>query len=277
MTFNGTGNVVDGMINNWAEDGEPRQDLPEDAVQEFKVTNAGYKAEFGLATGGVVQVVTKSGTNSLRGTAFEYFRNKALNARGVFETVKPDYQRHQFGGSVGGPILRDKVHYFASFERTDTEEFYTVRTGQPQFYSALEGTFPLPSTRNLYSGRVDWQLNNAQSAFARYLGEADKKTCQGCGGISASGRDEDVPRHSLVAGHTWLRGARQLNDLRFQYAYAAFYGYPGGTDVWKETGAFPPARADRSTRTYAFPSLTYGNNYDYISPESRWGCATPTR
>jgi hypothetical protein len=271
MTFNGTGNVVDGMINNWAEDGEPRQDLPEDAVQEFKVTNAGYKAEFGLATGGVVQVVTKSGTNNIHGTAFEYFRNKTLNARGVFETVKPDYSRHQFGGSVGGPIARDRVHYFASFERTDVEEFYTVRTGQPQFYSALEGTFPLPSTRNLYSARVDWQLNNAQSAFARYLGEGDKKTCQGCGGINASGRDEEIPRHSIVAGHTWLRGARQLNDLRFQYAYAAFYGYPGGTEVWKETGAFPPDRVNRSTRTYSFPSMTYGNNYDYISPESRWG------
>ncbi len=72
MTFNGTGNVVDGMINNWAEDGEPRQDLPEDAVEEFRVTNSSYKAEFGLATGGVVQVVTKSGTNLLRGTMFEY-------------------------------------------------------------------------------------------------------------------------------------------------------------------------------------------------------------
>jgi hypothetical protein len=103
MTFNGTGNVVDGMINNWAEDGEPRQDLPEDAVQEFKVTNAGYKAEFGLATGGVVQVVTKSGSNALHGTAFEYFRSKALNARGVFETVKPDYRRHQLGGERWGP------------------------------------------------------------------------------------------------------------------------------------------------------------------------------
>ena len=90
MTFNGTGNIVDGTINNWAEDGEPRQDLPEDAVEEFKVTNAGYKAEFGLATGGVVEVVTKSGGQTLHGTAFEYFRNKALNARGVFEAVKPD-------------------------------------------------------------------------------------------------------------------------------------------------------------------------------------------
>jgi hypothetical protein len=270
MTFNGTGNIVDGTINNWAEDGEPRQDLPEDAVEEFKVTNAGYKAEFGLATGGVVEVVTKSGSNAVRGTAFEYFRNKALNSRGVFETVKPDYRRDQFGGSAGGPILRDKVHFFGSFERTDTGEFYTVRTGQPQFYSTLEGTFPLPSTRNLYSARVDWQMNNAQSAFARFLGEDDKKTCQGCGGVNASGRDEEVPRQSVVLGHTWLRGARQLNDVRFQYAHAAFYGYPGGTDIWKETGAFPAERVNRSTRTYSFPSLTYGNNYDYISPESRW-------
>jgi hypothetical protein len=270
MTFNGTGNIVDGTINNWAEDGEPRQDLPEDAVEEFKVTNAGYKAEFGLATGGVVEVVTKSGSNAVRGTAFEYFRNKALNSRGVFETAKPDYRRDQFGGSAGGPILRDKVHFFGSFERTDTEEFYTVRTGQPQFYSTLEGTFPLPSTRNLYSARVDWQMNNAQSAFARFLGEDDKKTCQGCGGVNASGRDEEVPRQSVVLGHTWLRGARQLNDVRFQYAHAAFYGYPGGTDIWKETGAFPTERVNRSTRTYGFPSLTYGNNYDYISPESRW-------
>ena len=92
MTFNGTGNVVDGMINNWAEDGEPRQDLPEDAVEEFRVTNSSYKAEFGLATGGVVQVVTKSGTNLFRGTLFEYFRDKSLNALGVFETEKPEYR-----------------------------------------------------------------------------------------------------------------------------------------------------------------------------------------
>ena len=270
MTFNGTGNVVDGMINNWAEDGEPRQDLPEDAVEEFKVTNAGYKAEFGLATGGVVEVVTKSGGNALHGTAFEYFRNKALNSRGVFETVKPAYRRDQFGGSVGGPLVRNKVHFFGSFERTDTEEFYTVRTGQSQFYSALEGTFPFPSTRNLYSVRGDWQVNNSQSAFVRFLGEDDKKTCQGCGGTNASGRDEEVPRQSVVAGHTWLRGARQLNDARFQYAYAAFYGYPGGSQIWKQTGAFPAERVNRSTRQYSFPSLSYGNNYDYISPESRW-------
>src|SRR5438105_1726967 len=99
MTFNGTANMVDGTINSWAEDGEPRQNVPEGAVEEFKITNALYKAEFGLATGGVVQVVTKSGTNTLHGNAFEYFRDKSLNKLGVFETAKPDYRRHQLGGS----------------------------------------------------------------------------------------------------------------------------------------------------------------------------------
>lgn len=99
MTFNSTGNVVDGVINNFAEDGEPRQNLPQDAVEEFKVSNAQYKAEFGLATGGIVQVVTKSGTNILHGNLFEYFRDKSLNARGVFEDEKPEFERHQFGGS----------------------------------------------------------------------------------------------------------------------------------------------------------------------------------
>jgi hypothetical protein len=271
MTFNSTGNVVDGMINNWAEDGEPRQDLPEDAVEEFRVTNASYKAEFGLATGGVVQVVTKSGTNRLRGTAFEYFRDKSLNAKGRFETEKPDYRRHQFGASAGGPIVANRVHFFGAVERTDTEEFYSVRTGQPQFYGALEGTFSLPSFRNLYSGRVDWQISNAQSAFARYLHQDEKKACQGCGGTSASGRDEEIPRRSVVAGHTWIGGANRVNDFRFQYAYAAFYGYPGGTESWSKTGEFPDERLQRSTRQYRFPSFSYGNNYDYISPESRWG------
>jgi hypothetical protein len=272
MTFNGTGNVVDGMINNWAEDGEPRQDLPEDAVEEFRVTNSSYKAEFGLATGGVVQVVTKSGTNLFRGTAFEYFRNKDLNARGIFETTKPEYERHQFGGSAGGPIMQNRLHFFGSFERTDQEEFYTVNTLAPQFYSAVEGTFPKTAWRNLYSVRGDWQISNSQNMFGRFLGENEEKGCQGCGGTSASGRDEGIPRRSVVVGHTWIRGARALNDFRFQYAYAAFYGYPGGTEPWSQTGQFPDERLSRSTRQYSFPSLSsYGNNYDYISPESRWG------
>ena len=222
MTFNGTGNVVDGTINSWVEDGEPRQDLPEDAVEEFKVTNALPKAEFGLATGGVVQVVTKSGSNRLRGDAFEYFRDKSLNAQGVFETAKPAYRRNQFGGSIGGPIVANRMHYYGAFERTAIDEFYTV-AAPTNFYSAVNGTFLKPTTRNLYFGRADWQMSNAQTAFARYLQEDELTLCVNCGGTTASTAsfDQSVPRKSLAAGHTWIRGARQLNEFRFQYAHAA--------------------------------------------------------
>ncbi|HTK28747.1 MAG TPA: carboxypeptidase regulatory-like domain-containing protein [Vicinamibacterales bacterium] len=271
MTFNGTGNIVDGTINNWVEDGEPRQDLPEDSVEEFKVTNSLPKAEFGLATGGVVQVVTKSGTNALHGDAFEYFRDKALNAKGVFESAKPAYRRNQFGGSVGGPVIHDKMHFYGSFERTAIDQFYSVNA-PAAFYSAVDGTFLQPTTRNLYFGRGDWQIGNSQNLFARYLQEDELTTCVNCGGVTASTAsfDQSVPRQSLAVGHTWLRGTRQMNEFRFQYAHAAFYGYPSGTSLFTDIGNFPAERTNRQTVTYQFPSLTYGSSYDDASPESRW-------
>lgn len=272
VTFNSTGNLVDGVINNFAEDGEPRQNMPEDAVEEFKVSNVQYKAEFGLATGGIVQVVTKSGTNAAHGTAFEYFRDKSLNALGVFETEKPAFRRHQFGGSSGGPIVRDKFHYFGAAERTKVDEFFTVLTAFPAFYSALEGTFPKPFTRNLYFGRVDGQLTNTQSFFARYAHEDERSTCNSCGGTTAAtaGFDQETPRRSVVFGHTWVRGTRQLNDFRFQYARAAYYISPAGTEIWTDISDTSPARVQRLTRQFQFPSLTYGSSNDQIGPESRW-------
>lgn len=272
MSFNSTGNVVDGMINNMAEDGEPRQNLPQDAVQEFKVSNMQYPAEFGLATGGIVQVVTKSGTNAFHGSAFEYFRDKALNAKGVFEEEKPEYRRHQFGVSAGGPIQRDRMHFFGAVERTQVDEFYTVNTGLPEFYSAVEGTFKRPFTRNLYVGRVDYQLSNTQSMFARWAQEQERSECNGCGGTTAStaGYDIEVPRTSLVVAHTWIRGVRQLNDFRVQVATAAYYIAPAGTKIFTETGDFPPERMNRLSRGLNFPSLSYGSSFDELGPEGRF-------
>ena len=149
-----------------------------------------------------MQVVTKSGTNDFSGNLFEYFRDKSLNAKGVFETEKPEYQRHQFGGSLGGPILRDKAHFFGAAERTQVDEFYTVSTGLPQFYSSVEGTFAKPFHRNLYFGRVDWQATNPQNLFIRYAQEDERSTCGGCGGTTASsaGFDQETPRRSIVVG-----------------------------------------------------------------------------
>lgn len=272
MTFNSTGNYVDGVINNFAEDGEPRQNLPQDAVEEFKVSNTQFKAEFGLATGGMVQVVTKSGTNDYHGNAFEYFRDKSLNARNFFEREKPEFRRHQFGASLGGPVRRNRMHFFGAVERTRVDEFFTVNTGQPQFYSALEGTFPRPFYRNMYFGRADWQISNTQSGFARFAREDEKSTCGGCGGINAanSGFDQSTPRRSLVLGHTWIRGARHLNDFRFQYAKAGYFIAPTGTEIFQKTGTFPSERLTRQPLLLSFPSLVWGSGFDEVGPESRW-------
>jgi hypothetical protein len=89
-----------------------------DTVQEFSVQTHGYNAEFGRAAGGVMSTVTKSGTNKLRGSAFEFHRDDALDARNFFASGElPDFQRDQFGGTLGGPVLKNRLFYFGSYEQ----------------------------------------------------------------------------------------------------------------------------------------------------------------
>src|SRR5207247_2492635 len=133
--------VADGVTNTWSEQGEPRQNFPQDSIREFKVNTMQYKAEYGLATGGLVTVVSRSGANASHGNLFDYFRDKALNTQNHFEKTKPDYRRNQFGGSLGGPIRKDRTHFFAAIERTQEDNFFTVNTGRPDLYAAVDGTF----------------------------------------------------------------------------------------------------------------------------------------
>ena len=90
-----------------------------DAIQEFKIESNSPPAEFGRFNGGVVNLTTKSGSNAVRGTVFEFFRNEALNARNFFAStnpVKPQFRRNQFGGVVGGPIRRNQTFFFADYQ-----------------------------------------------------------------------------------------------------------------------------------------------------------------
>ena len=89
-----------------------------DAVQEFNLQASNFTAEYGNAAGGIVNIVTRSGTNDIRGTVFEFIRDGALNARNFFAPAKDTLKRNQFGGSVGGPILRDKLFYFGTYQGT---------------------------------------------------------------------------------------------------------------------------------------------------------------
>ena len=91
-----------------------------DAVDEFKVVANNYAAEYGRSAGGIFVAVTKSGTNQFRGSAFEFFRNTALNARNFFALTNPPIHYNQFGGTLGGPIRKNKTFFFAALEETLT-------------------------------------------------------------------------------------------------------------------------------------------------------------
>ena len=99
-----------------------------DAVQEYQVATNSYTPEFGRATGGIINVVTKRGTNNFNGNLFGFIRDKNIQARNVFAPVaKPDFRRTQWGGTAGGPLVKDKMFVFGSFERRSRDEsgFFT--------------------------------------------------------------------------------------------------------------------------------------------------------
>jgi hypothetical protein len=120
-----------------------------DAVQEFNVDTNNMSAAYGNATGGVVNVVTKSGTDRIHGSAFEFLRNYAMDARNYFATAPDPLKQNQFGGSIGGPILKNRLFYFGSYQGTRTN---TANNGLVAFVPTAQertGNFSdlLPATQ----------------------------------------------------------------------------------------------------------------------------------
>ena len=123
-----------------------------DAIQEFKIESNSPAAEFGRFNGGVINLTTRAGTNAYHGVGFEFFRNQALNAVNYFQaanTTKPDYRRNQFGGTFGGPLLRDRTFFFADYQgqrqaiaRTVTSTMPTLLQRQGIFTEAIAGRVP---------------------------------------------------------------------------------------------------------------------------------------
>ncbi|MFI5092947.1 MAG: carboxypeptidase regulatory-like domain-containing protein [Candidatus Acidiferrales bacterium] len=114
-----------GRSNNYSVNGGDGNDLfanlpaiepSPDSIEEFRVITNSFDAEYGRNSGAVVNVVTKSGTNAFHGSLFEFLRNKSLNAKGYYDPTKPDFIQNQFGGTIGGPIKKDKTFFFANYE-----------------------------------------------------------------------------------------------------------------------------------------------------------------
>lgn len=150
---NGRGNMVqvDGA-ETLSSSGGVQATISQEAVQEFQVVRNSYSAEFGGASGGVVSLISKSGTNSFHGSAFGLFRNKVFDARNAFD-FNPDgqspFSRQQYGGSIGGPLASDKTFFFSSVERLQQERTAFV---------------------NLLSDPNIFQPTASQNALLNYLG-----------------------------------------------------------------------------------------------------------
>ena len=140
-----------------------------DAVQEFRTQTSNYSAEFGANTGGLVNMVTRSGGNQLHGSAYEYLRNDKFDANNFFSNSvgapKPPLRRNQFGGTVGGPILKNKTFFFGSYEgfrerraTTLTQTFPTQKMHHGDFSELLTLPDPViihdPATGDPYPGNV---------------------------------------------------------------------------------------------------------------------------
>jgi hypothetical protein len=213
--------VVDGGDNTDDTIGGALQNFPLESVQEFKIQTQQYKAEYGRTTGGVLSVVTKTGTNEFQGSAYGFFRDKSLNTASETEKLsgagKQPYKRRQYGASVGGPIVKDKAHFFATYEKTKRDTAYTINTA---------GTLPnldgqsvvVPFEDELGQAKLSWDLTAKQFLQVRY-GYQKNTDKYGQNPLAAPSSLGTVTNDykSILIGHTSQFGADALNEAVFQY------------------------------------------------------------
>jgi hypothetical protein len=209
-------NTIDGGDNNQAFFAEERgrtrisYSISQDAIREFQVNTSSYSAEYGRSAGGVTNAVTKSGTNEFHGTAFYFQRNNKWGARNplatntvlvsagppaVFDVVgiKPKDVRHQFGGTIGGPIAHDKAFFFFSYDQQKRDFPGLARFSQPNFLNTANrntlrargltdtqitdaltflqsttGEVPRRGDQRIFLPKVDWNINSKNALSVTY-------------------------------------------------------------------------------------------------------------
>src|SRR5688572_16111152 len=214
--------LIDGGDNNDDTVGGMVQNFPLDSIGEFNFETQRFRADSGRANGGTLKVVTKSGTNELKGSVFEYFRDKSFNAQTESEKIagveKGEYRKHQFGGSLGGPIVKDKTHFFLSGERVQQDTQQAVDTGG--LYPDKDGQFDVPFRENLFVGKITHQLSPDNFLGVRY-GYNDNNQPYGASAQAPPENwgDSKNKFHSVNANLNSVLGGGKVNEFVFQYSY----------------------------------------------------------
>jgi len=212
--------MIDGVSNDDLVSASSRGGISLEAVREYVVLTSQFSAESGQAAGAVVSIVTRSGTNQLQGRAFLLARAKALNSRDYFSRLanspKAPFNQQQFGGFVGGPVVKDKMHFFGAYEmlRNRTSSIITsplVPVDQRQN--------PFNTNQHLPFTKFDWQLSPNQTVSLRYRVDHRTQIGGGVGGLNTRERGWNSRQRSQDFGgsHTAILSTRAINELRIQY------------------------------------------------------------
>jgi hypothetical protein len=256
------GQSLGGAIPAFTSQGGTNGFVSVDDMQEFRIQTSSYEAEFGRTPGGQISIVTKSGANEFHGTAFDYLRNDFFDARNYWDAPplpKPPLRQNDFGGTFGGPILKNKTFFFFSYEglrlrlpQTASDQFYTAsaRAAVAPVYLPLVNALPLPdptaplidptcdnitnpcqatitaaysnpSSLNSTSFRIDYTPNQKVSLFARYSHAPSYDATRFWEEVATSNVDMDT----VTAGATILLTPSMVNDFRANWSRnSATYG-----------------------------------------------------
>jgi carboxypeptidase family protein len=212
---------IDGGDNNDDTVGGLLQNFPLEAIQEFNFVTQRFKAEFGRSNGGVMNIVTKSGTNRNSGSAFSLFRDKSLNSRTHSEeesdAPKADYRRYQFGGSFGGPIAQNKAFYFGAYERTQQDTNQQVDT--LGLFPDQDGVYKTPVRETLLTVKQTTTINPAQYLSVRFGRNTNSQPYAAALRSAPSfWSTSENTFNSINVSHNWVLGGAKLNEFIFQYA-----------------------------------------------------------
>ena len=246
--FNGF--LLDGVYNVDPKLNTPSVRPPVDAIRQFQVLTSTYDASFGRNAGGQINVITRSGANRLSGSAYEFLRNGTFDSRNYFapeDEDAPRYTRHQFGGSAGGPLVRNRTFFFADYERTHLREGVTRITNVPTL-AERTGDF----SRSLFNRPINFLTGQPfdggvipqpfQSPIGREIAAlypAPNRDTPFANYVSSPTRRDDVDQVDLridqsIAAGGRLTGRYSLSDRRLfdPFAGPGFALVPGfGTDV----------------------------------------------
>lgn len=248
------GNGMGGTLGSFNALGGTSSLVSVDAMQEFRIQTSSFSPEFGHTPGGQISIVTRSGTNQFHGTAFDFLRNNVFDANNWFANSvglpKPEERQNDFGGTLGGPIAKDRSFFFFSYEGLRLRVPQTALTNVPDLaarQAAVPGmkvylnAFPLsngsddpstgiakfnasysnPSSLDAYSLRIDHKLNDKWSLFGRYNYSPSEFTVRGTLDEFAALNNlqrVQIDTQTATAGAVWRLSDVATNDFRFNYS-----------------------------------------------------------